>query len=47
VREARFYEKLDEGKVRCHLCANRCLIGAGKRGICAVRENVDGTLRSP
>jgi pyruvate formate lyase activating enzyme len=46
VREARFYEKLEEGKVRCHLCAHRCLIGEGKRGICAVRENVDGTLMS-
>jgi pyruvate formate lyase activating enzyme len=38
------YEKLPEGKVRCHLCAHRCLIADGKRGVCQVRENRVGTL---
>ena len=44
MKEALFYEKLDEQKVRCFLCAHHCLIKDGKRGICAVRENKGGTL---
>jgi len=41
-----FYEKLDGGKVKCHLCCHYCVIKPGKRGRCAVRENIDGTLFS-
>lgn len=44
MREAMFYEKLTDGKVRCGLCRFRCLIGDGGRGICGVRENRAGTL---
>jgi pyruvate formate lyase activating enzyme len=44
--EARLYEKLGNAKVKCHLCAHRCTIAAGKRGICQVRENRDGVLYS-
>lgn len=44
--EARFYEKREEQKVQCHLCAHECKIDPGKRGICHVRENRDGTLYS-
>ena len=44
MHEARLYEKLGEGKVRCHLCAHRCTIADGKRGICQVRENRKGVL---
>jgi pyruvate formate lyase activating enzyme len=46
MREAMFYEKLDEKKVRCLLCNHHCIIKEGKRGICAVRENRDGVLFS-
>jgi pyruvate formate lyase activating enzyme len=44
--EAYLYDKLDDQKVRCHLCSHRCLVKAGKRGICAVRENQDGKLKT-
>ena len=44
MKEAMFYEKLDEKKVRCFLCAHHCLIKDEKRGICYVRKNIDGTL---
>jgi len=44
MKEALFYEKLDDGKVRCNLCRHYCLILPGKRGICGVRENRDGIL---
>ena len=46
MKEARFYEPLGDGKVKCFLCAQYCTISPGKRGICAVRENRDGTLYS-
>jgi pyruvate formate lyase activating enzyme len=46
MKEAMFYEKLEEGKVKCHLCCHYCVIKPGKRGRCAVRENRDGTLFS-
>ncbi len=44
MQEARLYERLDENKVRCALCAHRCVIPEGQRGICHVRENRGGTL---
>ncbi len=44
MKEAMLYEKKDEAKVQCHLCRHRCLIGDGKQGLCAVRENQGGTL---
>lgn len=44
MTEARFYEKVGDGKVKCFLCAQYCTISPGKRGVCAVRENRDGTL---
>ena len=46
LHEAMLYEKLDEEVVRCNLCAHRCLIKPGRRGICGVRENQGGVLYS-
>ena len=46
MKEALFYEKAGEGKTRCFLCSHHCIISPGKRGICGVRENRDGTLYS-
>lgn len=43
-REARLYERLPDQRVRCDLCAHRCVIADGKRGICQVRENRVGVL---
>lgn len=44
MKEAMWYEKLEDKKVKCHLCAHWCIIRDGKRGFCGVRENRDGTL---
>jgi pyruvate formate lyase activating enzyme len=44
MKEAMLYEGLSDNKVRCNLCAHRCLIADGKRGVCQVRENRGGTL---
>jgi pyruvate formate lyase activating enzyme len=37
-------EPLPDGSVRCGVCAHRCLVRPGRRGICGVRENRDGIL---
>ncbi len=44
MKEASFYEKREDGNVRCLLCKQHCSITAGKRGLCGVRENRDGLL---
>lgn len=44
LKEALFYEKLDNKVVQCQLCPRRCTIPNRKRGFCGVRENRDGTL---
>ncbi|MBN1521241.1 MAG: AmmeMemoRadiSam system radical SAM enzyme [Candidatus Aureabacteria bacterium] len=44
--EALFYEKKEERAVQCRLCGHECIIRPGKRGICCVRENKEGTLYS-
>lgn len=46
MKEAMFYVKEEEQKVRCTLCNHHCLIMPGKHGICGVRENRDGVLYS-
>jgi pyruvate formate lyase activating enzyme len=46
MKEAMFYEKAGDMKVRCGLCRFRCLIPEGRRGICGVRENRQGVLYS-
>jgi pyruvate formate lyase activating enzyme len=45
-KEALLYERLNEKRVRCALCSHRCTIEDGRRGLCAVRENREGTLYS-
>jgi len=44
MKEALLYQKLAGNQVRCDLCAHRCVINAGKKGLCRVRVNHNGTL---
>lgn len=44
MKEALWWKPLEQGKVKCELCPNLCIIQPGKRGICQVRENRDGRL---
>lgn len=46
VREALLYHTETDRRVKCALCAHRCRIEAGARGICSVRENREGVLYS-
>jgi len=43
--ECRYYEVGDDF-LHCHLCPFNCKIRPGKVGVCRVRKNVDGVLRS-
>src|SRR5207237_10386366 len=47
VREGELVERLPDGAVRCFACGHRCLVKPGRRGICKVRFNKDGTLYAP
>jgi len=44
MTEARLYDKLSNKRLRCNLCAHRCVIADGKSGVCEVRNNRDGML---
>jgi len=45
--EAVLYDKqAHKLSVKCRLCNHRCLIPEGKRGICGVRENQSGILKT-
>jgi len=46
VKEAAYYEKLDGGRVHCHLCPHNCVIADGRTGFCRARANHAGTLYS-
>lgn len=44
--EALFYEKLDDGKVKCNLCPHFCVLKEGHTGKCKVRSVSGGNLVS-
>jgi pyruvate formate lyase activating enzyme len=46
LKEAMFYQKLEDGKVKCRLCFHYCVISEGRTGICGVRVNRGGTLHT-
>lgn len=46
MMECRYYQRLDDGNVKCQLCPHHCLISNGKTGICRSRRNYDGVLVS-
>jgi len=46
VKESLLAERLPGGRVRCNVCAVRCVISEGARGACRTRLNRGGTLYS-
>ncbi len=42
--ESWLYERLADNRVRCNVCALRCVIAPGHRGTCGTRVNMDGVL---
>lgn len=41
-----FFRRLKDKRVRCDLCAHRCVIEDGQKGVCKVRTNQGGDLYS-
>ncbi len=46
LKEAMYYTPLEDGRIQCDLCPSRCELEEGERGMCRVRVNVDGKMRS-
>jgi pyruvate formate lyase activating enzyme len=44
--KAYLFEGLADQQVRCMLCSHGCTIPSGKRGLCGVRQNESGVLKS-
>ncbi|MFA5871172.1 MAG: AmmeMemoRadiSam system radical SAM enzyme [Parcubacteria group bacterium] len=44
MKESILYEKLKKELIRCKTCSHYCVIAPKKRGICGVRENINGKL---
>lgn len=45
LHDALFYEKCAD-KVKCMLCPHHCIISEGRYGLCRVRTNIGGTLKT-
>ncbi|NIM06910.1 MAG: AmmeMemoRadiSam system radical SAM enzyme [Armatimonadetes bacterium] len=45
-KKAMYWEPIEEGRVHCRLCPQSCRISDGAVGVCRVRKNGDGVLRS-
>ena len=46
LKLAKWWEEADNDKLLCTLCPRYCTIGAGQKGFCYIRENIDGKLYS-
>jgi pyruvate formate lyase activating enzyme len=46
IRDAAYWTKLENNKVRCDLCPANCLLTEGKVGICGARFNRGGQLKT-
>ena len=46
LHDALLYDEREDGSVQCNLCAHYCEIRPGHRGICRVRENQEGKLKT-
>lgn len=44
AKQALFWEKREDGKIKCELCPVGCVIAEGKIGVCMGRQNKDGVL---
>ncbi|MCK9255241.1 MAG: AmmeMemoRadiSam system radical SAM enzyme [Bacteroidales bacterium] len=44
--QAKYYEKLEDGRIHCTLCPHECKLSEGKIGRCKTRQNINGELIS-
>ncbi|MCD4750937.1 MAG: AmmeMemoRadiSam system radical SAM enzyme [Thermoanaerobaculales bacterium] len=40
----RYWSQLDDGRILCELCPRRCRLREGQRGLCFVRQALDGQI---
>jgi AmmeMemoRadiSam system radical SAM enzyme/AmmeMemoRadiSam system protein B/AmmeMemoRadiSam system protein A len=45
-KRAKYYEKLEDGRINCTLCPHECIISEGNVGTCKTRQNINGELIS-
>jgi pyruvate formate lyase activating enzyme len=45
-KEAMFFEKLSDQRIRCLVCPRECMVDDFERGYCGVRENIGGNYYS-
>jgi len=43
-KAARYWHRLDDGRLQCDLCPRFCKLHAGQRGLCFVRANADDEM---
>ena len=41
---AKYWHRLDDGRIQCDLCPRDCILQEGQRGLCFVRGRVDDQL---
>jgi pyruvate formate lyase activating enzyme len=45
--QGRYYERVEDSRIRCRLCPHNCRIASGGHGLCRVRFNRGGELEIP
>jgi pyruvate formate lyase activating enzyme len=45
-RQSPYFTPLGNQVIRCELCPHSCEVGVGQRGLCGVRQNIDGQYYS-
>ncbi len=46
MTDAKYWKKLDDGRIACELCPQACVIPEGGHGVCLGRSNRDGVLKA-
>lgn len=44
MHQARLWKPLKDDSVQCQLCSHYCIVKSGDRGLCGVRENIEGSF---
>ncbi len=46
MTDAKYWKKLEDGRIACELCPQACVIPEGGHGVCLGRSNRDGVLKA-
>lgn len=44
MKTAEFWHRKNNNSVQCTLCPHNCIVRNGKKGVCGIRENINGIL---